>query len=223
MYDLPQKTFSNMATPASALSPDTSQTRKAFIRLAVACGVILAGAIFFGAYRSWPGLQLSVTPQNIGTLLAPIAFAAAVVERAVEVLVSPWRDAGANNLKNEIAAIKARISASSPVSQQDQNELREKSRELEGYRGITQRYAFVVSITLSTFVSIAGFRALQPFLATSDFDIGGPAKPGQQGFFYLVDVMLTAMVLAGGADGVHSIVNAVTTFFDSTASKTASN
>jgi hypothetical protein len=44
----------------------------------------------------------------------------------------------------------------------------------------------------------------------------------QRGFFFTVDALLTALLLSGGADGVHSVVNAVTTFFDATATK-ASN
>jgi len=32
-------------------------------------------------------------------------------------------------------------------------------------------------------------------------------------------VMLSATLLAGGADGIHSIVNAVTSFFNATADK----
>ena len=50
-------------------------------------------------------------------------------------------------------------------------------------------------------------RALQPFLA--DNALKGLATD-QRGFFYTVDVLLTGLLLSGGADGVHSIVNAVT-------------
>jgi hypothetical protein len=34
-----------------------------------------------------------------------------------------------------------------------------------------------------------------------------------------VDVALSAALLAGGADGIHSVMNAITSFFDNTAEK----
>jgi hypothetical protein len=207
-----------MATPALAPSPQLKEHRKTISPLLLAFCLAIAGAIFFGAWRNWGSLPMSVSLQNIGTLLAPIAFAAAVVERGVEILISPWRDAGANNLENEIAVIQARTPGNGVMGQEDQNALKAKSEQLEEYRGETQRLAFLVSMTLSTMVSVTGVRALGPFLATSAF---AKAQPGQESFFYFVDVALTATLLAGGADGVHSIVNAVTTFFNTTADKTA--
>jgi hypothetical protein len=63
-------------------------------------------------------------------------------------------------------------------------------------------------------VSVAGVRALQQFLAVNAL---GAAKDAQNDFFLTVDVLLTALLISGGADGLHSIVNAVTTFFDATA------
>jgi hypothetical protein len=46
------------------------------------------------------------------------------------------------------------------------------------------------------------------------------AHDGQKLVFNIVDVVLTAAVLAGGANGIHFIVNAVTTFADATSDKT---
>lgn len=207
-----------MATPALAPQPYVKENRKNIAPVLVGCGAVLAGAAFV-SLRNWGALPMSVSLQNVGTLLAPIAFASAVVERSVEILISPWRDARANNLENEIAAIKSRAPSSGVMAQDDQDRLKAKSEELAAYRGETQRLAFAASMILSAFVSIAGIRAFGPFLAASAFSNGGIAQSGQEGFFYFVDVGLTATVLAGGATGVHSIVNAITTFFDSTANK----
>jgi len=41
----------------------------------------------------------------------------------------------------------------------------------------------------------------------------------QQWTFLVVDVALSAALLAGGADGIHSVVNAFTTFFETTAQR----
>jgi hypothetical protein len=173
-----------------------------------------AGIVVFWNVLYWQGLKMSVNVATLTSLLAPVAFASAVVERAVEILISPWRDAGASKLQKALAALQAR-----PADAVRAGDLQAASEALDDYRGVTQQYAFAVSLLLSLLVSISGVRALQPFLA--DNALVGLATD-QRGFFFTVDVLLTALLLSGGADGVHSIVNAVTSFFDATATK-ASN
>ena len=151
---------------------------------------------------------------NIANLLAPLVFAAAVIERAVEILVSPWRDAQASKLQTALSAIKA-ASAANPATQSAED-LQAASDALDEYRGETQKYAFGVSLTLSILTAIVGVRALGPFVDVTKFHTTAHA---QQLYFLCLDVALSAALLAGGADGIHSIVKAVTTFFDSTAQK----
>jgi hypothetical protein len=87
-----------------------------------------------------------------------LAFAATFVERAVEILVSPWRDEGASKLDKAVAAIKARP-ADLATDAANATALKAASDALDEYRGETQRYAFAVSLVLSVMVSIAGVRA----------------------------------------------------------------
>jgi hypothetical protein len=177
-------------------------------------GVALLGVIIFLGFLRWDGLSFTVKLENLTSLLAPIAFAATVIERAVEILVSPWRDAEANKLEKAVAAIKARPASSDAT--QNAVDLKTASDALDEYRGDTQRYAFAVSLTLSVLVSIAGVRSLGPFVdATKLKDV----NPAQHLFFLGIDVTLSAALLAGGADGIHSVVNAITSFFNATADK----
>ena len=97
------------------------------------------------------------------------AFAATFIERAVEILVSPWRDEGASKLDKVVAAIKARP-ADPVIDAANATALRTASDALEEYRGDTQRYAFAVSLALSVMVSIAGVRALGPFVDRAKLD-----------------------------------------------------
>lgn len=182
--------------------------------LLIAWPLVAAGIVVFWNALYWQGLKMSVNVATLTSLLAPIAFAAAVVERAVEILISPWRDTGASKLQEALAAIQAR-----PADTNKAANLQAASEALDDYRGVTQQYAFAISLLLSLLVSISGVRALQPFLADNALKV---LATDQRGFFFTVDVLLTALLLSGGADGVHSIVNAVTTFFDATATK-ASN
>jgi hypothetical protein len=175
-----------------------------------------------GVFRwrvNWPSLIFTIKPSDLVGLLSPLVFAAAVVERAVEILVSPWRDAGADKLEKAIAAIKTRP-ANPATAQQDAADLKTASDTLDEYRGVTQQYAFAVSVTLSILVSIAGIRMFGSLLTAGK--PAGTTTPVNSQYLFLawVDVALSAALMAGGADGIHSVVNAFTSFFDSTADKT---
>ena len=198
--------------------PGFARTPRAWIyenRLQVTTfAVAILCLITFGIWLRWEGVSLSIPVTNIANLLAPLVFAAAVIERAVEILVSPWRDAQASKLQTALSAIKA-ASAANPATQSAED-LQAASDALDEYRGETQKYAFGVSLTLSILTAIVGVRVLGPFLDVAKFHT---ATQAQQLYFLCLDVALSAALLAGGADGIHSIVKAVTTFFDSTAQK----
>jgi len=215
-----------MATPVLApnvtpVNPSKDYKLRTILPLLLACALSVTAAIIFGAFRGWQGIAMSVPLQNLANLLAPLAFAAAMVERGVEILISPWRDDEASKLENNLAAIQAQPAADAAAAQQKTSAVKQASDELAEYRGKTQRYAFGISLILSTLVSIAGVRALQPFLDANVFNALATGMPAQHGFFLFVDIVLSATVISGGADGVHSVVNAVTTFFDSTTAKVA--
>jgi hypothetical protein len=156
--------------------------------------------------------------QDLSGLLAPLAFASAVIERAVEILVSPWRDAGASKLSKALAAIQARP-AEPAACAQNAADLQAASDALDEYRGDTQRFAFAVSLTLSVLVSMAGVRALGPFADAVKLNDIKLTPSAQHLFFLVIDVALSAGLLAGGADGIHSVVNAATSFFDGAADR----
>jgi hypothetical protein len=185
--------------------------------LLIALAFALVILIVFCTLLKWDGIEMTVQLSQLAGLLAPVAFAAAVVERGVEILISPWRDTEATKLENTITAIKART-ADAAAAAQNAEDLKKATDELAEYRGTTQRYAFGVSLILSTLTSVAGVRALGPFVVNGALDALKKSGSPQYGFFLGLDVALTATLLAGGADGVHSVVSAVTTFFDSTSS-----
>jgi hypothetical protein len=88
---------------------------------------------------------------------------------------------------------------------------------ITSYRAVTKQYAYAISLLLGIFVAYCGVRGLADLCGTHAFS---NAHDGQKLVFDIVDVVLTAAVLAGGANGIHSIVNAVTTFADATSDKT---
>ena len=180
--------------------------------LLVAVLAVVLGLTVFGVFLNWDGLSLTVKLQDLAGLLAPLAFASAVLERAVEILISPWRDAGASKLETGLAALKADANAKP-------EDIQGASHALDEYRGQTQKYAFAISLTLSLVVAMAGLRALGPFADIAKLRDGHLTPALQHNLFLWVDVGLSAAVLAGGADGIHSVMNAVTAFFDTSAAK----
>jgi len=165
--------------------------------LLVAGGAFVAGLVIYWSLK-WPGLNIGVKLSDVGGKLAPLAFAAAVIERAVEVVISPWRDPQKTKLQAAVDAAKQKNAG-----------LDEATAKLNEYTADTQKYAFTSSLILGLMASIAGVRAFWPFLP----DMKVPDSP-QGSFFLCIDVGLSAALLAGGADAVHSVVSAMTTFFD---------
>jgi hypothetical protein len=76
--------------------------------LLIAWPLAAEGIVVFWNVLYWQGLKMSVSVATLTSLLAPVAFAAAVVERVVEILISPWRVTGASKLQKRFAAIQAR-------------------------------------------------------------------------------------------------------------------
>ena len=197
--------------------PLTSVVKKNW-PLLVSGALAFVCVIVFPLWLKWGTLGMTVRLQDLTQFLAPLAFAAAVIERAVEILISPWRDAEASKLEKTVAAIKARP-ADAAAQLQNAEDLKKASDTLDEYRGATQRYAFGVSLSLSVLVSVAGVRALGSFIDAAKLKESAFLNSSQYVFFLCVDVALSAALLAGGADGIHSVVNAVTSFFESTVAK----
>jgi len=173
------------------------------IAVAICVGILL---VVYGLFAKWPGLSFSIPPAQLLSVMSPLLLAAAFIERAVEVVVSPWRDADAAVLQTAVDAAKAAIPP-------DAADIERKSEALTRYRGQTQQYAYTASILMGLGAAIVGIRALYPLLADQKF-IGVPGE--QKTAFFVVDVFLSAVLLAGGADGIHSIVTTFTGYFDAT-------
>ena len=118
-----------------------------------------------------------------------------------------------------MASVKARPADPNKAAQNAADLLAE-SNALDEYRGATQRYAFAVSLILSMLVtSRACGLSVRFSTATNSPAWRAPIRANTR--FLCMDVALSATLLAGGADGVHSIVNAVTSFFYGSADKSS--
>jgi hypothetical protein len=182
----------------------------------------------------WAGINMKVDPTTVSTILAPLLLTALFIERAVEVIVSAWRDEGADQRANAVKSAKRSAAA---VATQDA-----AVDELTRYKGKTKRYALALALVLGASAAIVGVRALWPFVddangkfaaativtdstgkSTEYVSVGNPINADEnkdlKRAFITVDILLSALLLAGGASGIHSIMSAFTSFFDATAQK----
>ena len=189
--------------------------------------LVLAGLgvlVIVAIVLPWDGIKIKVDWNTVPTVLAPLMLTALFIGRAVEVMISPWRDPGADQKAQELQDAK-----SSPAAIQRQSDALDDYTQ---YKGKTRRYAFAFALLLGIAAAMVGIRALWPFLADpngsfiapasstanasgpSGNDPRNPKKAPQETAFIVVDVVLSALLLAGGANGVHSVVTSFTSFFD---------
>ena len=195
-----------------------------YLPLGLTVVIALVVGVLFAWLARWRGLPFSIDPRNLVSVMSPLLLTAGFIERAVEVIISPWRDADANKLTQALAVLQAAAAASlapgaAPAAFDTADRIKETSEKLADYKGKTQQYAFMASLTLSLAAASVGVRALWPLLdmnAKSGFEQAGHT---QQGTFLVVDVILSSALLAGGADAIHAVINSFTTFFNTTAQK----
>ena len=198
--------------------------------------LVLAGLfvlVVVASLWAWPGIGIKVDYNTVPTVLAPLLLTAMFIERAVEVMISPWRDPGADqkarvlkDAKSNSAAVGSQQVAADAYTQ---------------YKGKTRRYAFAFALLLGIAAAMVGIRALWPFLDEPNAQfvlptpttvngvttyskmqgnpINDPKNENEKRAFIVVDVVISALLLAGGANGIHSVVTAFTSFFDNNTQK----
>ena len=213
--------------------------------------VVVAGAIVAASAAGTLGrVDLAdVGVEKVTNVLVTLIFVALLIERAVEVFISPHTGIDKQRLKDlqdklrtsaaslraEIETARAAILAA-PADATLQQHLVQLERQLGANladdarheAGIaadnrrTQRIALGISIPLSFVAALAGLRTLSAFLPTELRSAEGIVVAAgtsgasqvivgvnemQLGLFTAIDVVLTAGLLAGGADGIHQILD----------------
>ena len=86
--------------------------------------------------------------------------------------------------------------------------------DLSRLRASKVRSASVLSVVLGALVSVSGVRVLGQFVPMQDGElIGALAESALQlDMFRITDAIMTALVLAGGADGIHKMVSKFRSF-----------
>lgn len=134
--------------------------------------------------------------QNLGMVLAPLVAVAAFIERTVEVVLTPTRGDTAGKLRHDLEKKKE---AGADIA--------DLQKQLRNYSLGTRRYAFLLAVGLGLVASMLGLRALENLVVTSPDD---PLAPAVRRF----DMLLTGLVVGGGADGIHKPVKAFTDYME---------
>jgi hypothetical protein len=186
------------------------------VTLLTEIGVIVAALIALGWLKTQAVAFSAFGPSDVLNRLTPLILTAGFIERAIEVLISPWRDPDANRHATAIAAAKAAPESDDQAKVQKVQAVAVATDSLTVYTGLTQRYAFITGLILGLVAALAGVSALMPFVAK---DALNTLPAAQHALFAGFDIVLTAALLAGGADGLHSVISAFTSFFGATAQR----
>jgi hypothetical protein len=174
----------------------TAVLRSYWLASALIGGALLLSAVIGASVIEFTPLSI----EQFSKALLPLAVISLILERVIEVFVAPWRDARKTNLENEIRAREAAGQDSSAAQE-----------ALTAWRAESQKIAFLAATFVGLLAAAVGFRALE--------GLADPAAVATYSQFQLAafrsfDVVVTAGLLAGGADFVHRFVSAITNFMD---------
>jgi hypothetical protein len=168
-----------------------------------------------------------LTAARVYDVLGTLLLLALLLERSLEVFITAWRGPEADKLRLEVsrqAGVTKQLevlpaaerTARAGEVQTAQNDLHAAAQTELDYKAVTQRNALSAALVVGTLISTLGFRTLERLATTNAL---AALPPWQQTAFAVVDVLLTGSVIAGGSEGIHSIINSMIRFFDQTAKR----
>lgn len=92
---------------------------KMFWSIYISLGFFMVGIVVFARISKWDALPLNLDPKNIVGILGLITLAAAFIERAVEVVISPWRDPDASHMVNKLDQAKKHAALTALAANRD--------------------------------------------------------------------------------------------------------
>lgn len=194
----------------------TGRVRSAAVPLAF--GTILVGLLWRLMSQQPPLVKLkNIDATTVSQIMSSLLFLALFVERALEVVVSTWRDPGASELELELQHAQEYLDTlrQQNASPQDVNgavlRVRQAKNAQGSYGTMTKRIALWSGLLLGVAVSAVGIRMLTALVADP---ATAPSLP-----FILVDIVITGAVIAGGADGIHKMAKVYSDFMETTSKR----
>jgi hypothetical protein len=162
------------------------------VKIAAVLIIIIGGVTaFFGNPRNIPFWEFR--QEDVVRLFTQLILIALIIERALEVMLTPWREPAANAIGRHHG-----------------------QAALTDFKTETQSIAFKASFAVGVIVSLVGVRSLHPLVEPNTF-LKLPWY--QQSAFNTLDVLFTGALLSGGADGLHKILSLFLDYVAKTRSK----
>ncbi|MGR9105911.1 MAG: hypothetical protein ACU843_03170 [Gammaproteobacteria bacterium] len=177
-------------------------------------GLLVLPVIGVWLAAHWPAIHFAkVEASEVMSHFGAPLFFALLIERAVEVFLMTWRSEGSYEKE---ATVKRLIKEGKTPND---NELKKAQEELIKYKVETQQWALPCTFFLGLLIAILGVRVIEQFL-----EIPPPGAPGslcewQANGLHFVDIILTAALLAGGADPIHKVMDVFRKFMEASSAK----
>jgi hypothetical protein len=159
-------------------------------------GILTIVIIVFSINPQASPFVSDLTLQKVLAALGGIFVIVLLVERATEIVISIWRQAPTDQLKEELTAL-----TGDPTKAADATA---KAKELAKYQAETKGLSLLVGLSLSIVVCSSGVGLLGEIIDSTK---------GHVHFLRGVDIVLTSGLIAGGSDAFHQFVRALETFF----------
>lgn len=164
----------------------------------------------------YPNLQEKI-PMAIGYLFLISLF----VERAIEVFLSAWRSEEADKKDLAIIQLYKKLELATDKNSNEAKNLcttieeNEKNRSV--YSAKSRIYAIWAGIIIGGFIALVGIRTLATIVDSSSL------TGIHLHLFQMVDILLTATVLAGGSEAINKLMKVYNSFATSTSNKLKEN
>ena len=182
--------------------------------------------IFVVLFVVWAALSLRYGPLELrsddftlfGKVIGSLILISAIMERVLDVFLTFFYAESADMTtdaleaaERELAAAKAALEAA-PNDQAATSEFstaeashRTAQAARRDQRTKTRQSALPAAIVLGVLISAIGFRALNSLVAVMP-TVAADSWWAQPNVFHTVDIVLTGVVLAGGSDGLHKLM-----------------
>lgn len=209
------------------------------ISAATAVVIVVLACLFF---PSFVGITFVIkdnvmSTNNVIDILAPAFIAALFIERAVEIFVVSIRKNRREIYEVELSDVNVKLDQLKGTGEITNNEEIAKctiekealEKKLKFYKRETTKLSTFFSIIFSFLIAVTGIRLLAPFfeidfidclsginITPEDCPSGIDNLAESYDWFVRLDIFISTFVIAGGAAGMHSIVDAITSFADKT-------
>jgi hypothetical protein len=158
--------------------------------------------------------------EGLFTVIATLGALAIIIERTVEVLVTsarkPYRTILEENVSYYIRILN-RINWQEKYneSSKEYNEkLKEAREDLIRYRAVTNRKAFIASMSLGFLLAAIAFPILRDTNVSNYLEIREQLSPPFRFSFITLDILLAGGIMSGGAELAHQLISVFSSYME---------